>query len=189
MSKSDQIALALDQIGRIARELQYSHNLNPAQWEALRYVARANKFSRTPGALADFLGATKGTVSQTLIALESKGLLIRKRCEQDGRMTRLLLTEAGNNLIGKDPLNVVSDYTSSLPPAEKFQLLETLQNLLSTMRKNSRAEVFGYCAKCQSFNPCKSDDTPINDMCDFQKEPLRDQDLEQICNNFTAQPR
>ena len=32
--------------------LQYCHGLNPAQWDSLRFVGQANRFSRTPGALA-----------------------------------------------------------------------------------------------------------------------------------------
>ena len=39
------------------------------------FIARANRFSRTPAALADYAGSTRGTISQTLIALEQKGLV------------------------------------------------------------------------------------------------------------------
>ena len=69
------VAELIDRLGRMTRELQYVDGLNPAQWEALRYLNRANRYSRTPGGVADFLGATKGTISQTVSALESKGLI------------------------------------------------------------------------------------------------------------------
>ena len=68
----------LDRVNRMTRGLQYAQGLNPAQWDALRFVARANKYSRTSGALARFLGTTKGTASQTVNALEKKGLLTRR---------------------------------------------------------------------------------------------------------------
>lgn len=188
MNNTVQIALTLDQLGRIARELQYSHNLNPAQWEALRYVARANKFSRTPGALADYSGATKGTISQTLIALENKGLVSRRRCDKDGRITRLHLTEAGRDLASNDPLNIINDYCETLPELESAILLQSLHNILHNVRVKSRSEEFGFCAKCQSFVPCQSATSAKSDICSFQNEPLFDQDLNKICSNFSAHP-
>ena len=50
------VAELIDRLSRLTRELQYVDGLNPAQWEALRFLSRANKYSRTPGAVAQFLG-------------------------------------------------------------------------------------------------------------------------------------
>src|SRR3546814_3015773 len=71
---AQRVIVLLDRLSRLTRELQFVDGLNPAQWEALRFLATANKYSRPPPALAEYLGATKGTVSQNLIAPESKGL-------------------------------------------------------------------------------------------------------------------
>ena len=57
----------IDRVGRVTRGLQFVNGLSPAQWESLRFIARANRYSSNPTALAKFLGSTKGTVSQTLI--------------------------------------------------------------------------------------------------------------------------
>ena len=89
MTESDTIATLVDRLSRIAHSLQFSEGLNPAQWNALRFLARANKYSTSPGVLADYLGCTKGTISQTLIALESKGLVARIRCDEDRRKVLL----------------------------------------------------------------------------------------------------
>ncbi len=70
-------AQLIERLDRLVRSGESGHGLNPAQWEALRYLARANRFSRNPAALADYLGSTRGTVSQTLIALEQKGHVAR----------------------------------------------------------------------------------------------------------------
>ena len=82
---SDGAGALIDRIGRVTRGLQFADGLSPAQWESLRYVSRANHYSRNPSALAAFLGATKGPVSQTLIALEGKGYLRRVRGNPDRR--------------------------------------------------------------------------------------------------------
>src|SRR3546814_7076019 len=60
---AQRVIVLLDRLSRLTRELQFVDGLNPAQWEALRFLATANKYSRSPTALAEYLGATKGTVS------------------------------------------------------------------------------------------------------------------------------
>ena len=65
----------IERLARIVSGAGHSNAMKPAQWDALRYVSRANRFSRTPGALTAYLGVTKGTVSQTLMSLERAGLV------------------------------------------------------------------------------------------------------------------
>ena len=105
----------IDRVGRATRAIQFSCGLNPAQWEALRYIAHANRYSRNPSALANFLGATKGTISQTLIALEVKGHLRRVRGAHDRRAVRLELTASGEALLTRDPLLCLERAAGSLP--------------------------------------------------------------------------
>ncbi|MCC6205883.1 MAG: MarR family transcriptional regulator, partial [Hyphomicrobiales bacterium] len=88
-------ARLIDRIERLVRSGVTVHGLNPAQWEALRYLARANRFSRTPAGLAAYLGSTRGTVSQTLIALEQKGFVARQASDRDRRSIDLSLTAKG----------------------------------------------------------------------------------------------
>jgi DNA-binding MarR family transcriptional regulator len=85
---SDRAARAVDLIermGRLLRASDHASGLNPAQAEALRYLLRANRFSRTPAALAEYLGSTRGTVSQTLLALEAKGWPVGRANVDGGR--------------------------------------------------------------------------------------------------------
>jgi DNA-binding MarR family transcriptional regulator len=58
-------ASLVDRLARAVHCLQYAEGLNPAQWVALRYLGCANRYSRTPTGLAEFLATTKGTASQT----------------------------------------------------------------------------------------------------------------------------
>ena len=41
-------------VGRLVQAEGYRGELSPAQWMALRFFARANSFSRTPSAFAEF---------------------------------------------------------------------------------------------------------------------------------------
>ena len=69
------IVWPLERLARVMRAREHEDGLNPAQWEALRFLTRANRFSNSPGALTRYLGATKGTISQTVMALERKGFI------------------------------------------------------------------------------------------------------------------
>src|SRR5262245_32512851 len=60
-------------VGRLLQAEGYDGELSPAQWMALRFFARANSFSRTPSAFAEFQATTRGTASQAIKALEAGG--------------------------------------------------------------------------------------------------------------------
>ena len=61
-----------------------SGQLQPVHIEALSYLDRANRYSNTPQALAEYLHSTKGTVSQSLLLLYRRGLITRKADRKDG---------------------------------------------------------------------------------------------------------
>ena len=63
--------------------------LQPVHLQALIYLAAANRYSNTPQALTDYLGLTKGTVSQSLLLLHARGLIERQVDSVDKRMVRL----------------------------------------------------------------------------------------------------
>src|SRR5512144_1732742 len=60
-------------VGRLVQAEGYDGELSPAQWMALRFLARANSFSRTPSAFAELQATTRGTASQAIKALEAAG--------------------------------------------------------------------------------------------------------------------
>src|SRR5262249_18874079 len=76
-------------VGRLVQADGYEGELSPAQWMALRFFARANSFSRTPSAFAEFQATTRGTASQAIKALEAGGYLMRQQSEADGRSVTL----------------------------------------------------------------------------------------------------
>ena len=82
-------------VGRLVQTEGYDGELSPAQWMALRFFARANSFSRTPSAFAEFQATTRGTASQAIKALEAGGYLVRQRSQADGRSVTLRLTNKG----------------------------------------------------------------------------------------------
>src|ERR1700754_3675828 len=97
------IVSTLERLARLMRAADFGDGLNPAQWEALRYLARANRFSNSPGALTRYLGATKGTVSQTVKSLERKSLIAKSGRADEKRSVALGLTDKGRGMLARDP--------------------------------------------------------------------------------------
>ena len=123
-------ARLVDRLERLARLDATPDPLNAAQWEALRYLARANRYSRTPAAVADYLASTRGTVSRTLAALEDKGYLQREDNPRDGRSVDFALTARGRKAAQRDPLlAMAADMDASLG-AEVARLRRLLQRSL-----------------------------------------------------------
>lgn len=56
-----------------SREQPLVAELQPVQLSALHYLARCNRYSDTPLGVTEYLGLTKGTVSQSLKVLEGGG--------------------------------------------------------------------------------------------------------------------
>jgi DNA-binding MarR family transcriptional regulator len=148
---AQRVIVLLDRIGRLTRELQFADGLNPAQWEALRFLAQANKYSRSPTALAGYLGATKGTVSQTLIALESKGLITRCKKTEDRRQVDLCLTEAGQAMLGKDPMQTLEYAAGEVAHELGAEMVKGLSRLLHDLQTRNQINEFGVCQDCSLF--------------------------------------
>ncbi len=176
------VADLIERLGRLTGTLQRSGGLVPAQWEALRYLARANRYSRHPGALAAFLGATKGTVSQTVIALERKGLVVRSNDPKDRRSVHIDLTEAGRGVLAKDPLGDLVDAARALPETAAVRLAADLKVLLWSLQQRHGRPGFGVCGSCHFFQRnAAGEEAGGPHRCGVTREPLSDADARHIC--------
>lgn len=169
----------IERLGRVLRSGDYSAGLNPAQWEALRYLAHANRFSKTPAALALYLGATRGTVSQTLIALETKGFIEKARHPKDGRSVALALTDDGKRLLASDSERALARDIDRASVAEA--LAGALQSSLREAAQRRGGKEFGVCKTCKFFQR-----EGAARRCSLLDEALSPQDAEAICAEMEA---
>ena len=184
MSECLRIAELVDRLGRIAHGLQYTSGLNPAQWEALRFLARANRFSRSPGAIARYMGTTRGTVSQTLIALESKGYIARSRCDADRRAVSIELTDTGRALIDDDPLCLVLRAADALSCEAQGQLADGLEGLVRSVQDAKGMPEIGPCLSCVHFRPGAAADAAC--YCALNDAMLSPEETGRLCVEFKA---
>jgi DNA-binding MarR family transcriptional regulator len=135
-------------VGRLVQAEGYDGELSPAQWMALRFFARANSFSRTPSAFAEFQATTRGTASQAIKALEAGGYLVRQRSEADGRSVSLRLTNKGKKALARDPFEVLVRAVDSLDAKEQTAMNHTLHQVLTTVAASGAHRRFGVCQDC-----------------------------------------
>src|ERR1700745_1133381 len=135
-------------VGRLVQADGYEGELSPAQWMALRFFARANSFSRTPSAFAEFQATTRGTASQAIKALEAGGYLVRQRSKADGRSVTLRLTRKGHEVVERDPFEALVRAVGLLDPQHKTPLAHALHQVLTTVAASGAHRRFGVCQDC-----------------------------------------
>lgn len=151
--------------------------LQPVQLEALHYLALCNRYSDTPQAVADYLGSTKGTVSQTLNVLERKGLISKKQDIRDKRVLHLSVTATGRHILKKNLPAPYLQRVCTLMPEDRVNALgEGLTQLLQTLQRANGLKSFGQCRSCR-FNRVREDGY----FCALTEEPLSKRDTELIC--------
>jgi len=164
-------AIRLERLARLLRQTGHSEGLAPTQWEALRFLARASRFSRTPGSVARYLGTTKGTVSQSLMMLEKKGLLSRRGRGDDQRFVTLRLTDAGMALLSKDPLRPLRESLDALSGKTRRRLAKGIADVLAEEVTRRNIQSFGTCSDCRHHREgnsaasatCMKDEAPLTE--------------------------
>jgi len=135
-------------VGRLVQFEGYGGGLSPAQWMALRFFARANSFSRTPSAFAEFQATTRGTASQAIKALEAGGYLVRQRSKADGRSVTLRLNDKGKKALARDPFEVLVRAVDALDAEEQTAMHDALHQVLTTVAASGARRRFGVCHDC-----------------------------------------
>lgn len=186
LSLALEAAYLVDRLDRLSRAGEAAGELNPAQWEALRFIARANRFSRTPAALAEYLGATRGTISQTLITLELKGHVTREPSERDRRSIDLGLTARGEQALANDPLRELAAGLAASDTIRLEGVVATLRGALSALIMRNGGRSFGACHTCRHFRRGEGRSARQPHRCGLLDEPLSDADSVAICVEHDA---
>jgi DNA-binding MarR family transcriptional regulator len=160
-----------------ARAAGTQAGLQPIHWQTLRYLAACNRYSNTPLAVAEFLGQTKGTVSQSLKLLAAKGLVSKQPDVADRRLVHLALTPAALELLGEAAYaRQFRQAVGGLDAGTSAALDTGLTELLRALQLAYGRRSFGVCATCR-FN----ERTEAGSRCQLTGEPLSADDTSRIC--------
>jgi len=181
VKKPNNIAQLIERIGRLVANANHENGFKPVQWETLLYLAQANVFSRNPRSLGEYLGVTKGSVSQTVSNLERRGLLRKKNDKADKRVVRLELTAAGRACVADIPLQELADSVGTLKAEQQQALKASLELVLREHLQLRDRKPFGQCRNCRYLQKPRG-----NFHCGLLNEPLKAQNTEQICAEFES---
>lgn len=134
------------------RKAAADESLQPVHVQALIYLGKANRYSNTPQALADYLGLTKGTMSQTLLLLDRRGLIERFEDDIDRRVVRLRLSAQGEQwLFEAQPFLSWQNATRNLSPNRVRNAVSALRETLEQLQEDTDGVLFGTCPSCAHF--------------------------------------
>ncbi|MCL4793080.1 MAG: MarR family winged helix-turn-helix transcriptional regulator [Bryobacteraceae bacterium] len=153
--------------------------LEPVHLQALTYLALANRYSDTPQSVGEYLGLTKGNMSQRLLWLERHGYLKRSRDESDGRVVHLRLTDrARDALASLSPPRLWREAAG-----DTVRLGEELDGLLGRLLARGGYRAFGQCRTCRHHERVNGspycaliqvslDPEQVDRLCREHEEPL-----------------
>ena len=181
------MAELVEQLGHCACSEAFSAGLNPAQWSALRYFERANRFSRTVSAFAHYHGTTRGTASQTVRALVQKGFLKRLPSKHDQRSFRLELTGRARAILDSDPFDEFVSAAATLPREQCAMLAHGLRAMLEQVKDRRARRSFGKCTSCRHLGAVDGDEIRgCGNRCMFKDELLQNDELGRICIDYES---
>jgi DNA-binding MarR family transcriptional regulator len=163
------------------RECAAGHGLQPVHVEILDYLARCNRFSDTPQAIAAYLGLTKGTVSQSVGRLEERGLVSKAVDGRDRRRLHVRPTAKGREVVRACRLPAAMHRAAErLDDALAVSTGKGLTRLLQEIQLATGNRTFGQCRGCRHL---LSEGESYR--CGLTGEPLSAQDTGRICYEHT----
>jgi DNA-binding MarR family transcriptional regulator len=134
---AESVAALMEHVTRGLHSISFSAGLNPAQWNALRYLDRSNPSARNVTAFARHHMTKKSTASETITALMKKGLIEKDIDPEDARARSLTLTDKGRSLLRHDPYRSVIAALDARPVAELGTITTFLAEILRAVFKEA----------------------------------------------------
>lgn len=171
----------LERINNLVRaqeqQLAAQFDLQPVQLRMLHFLGTCNRYSDTPAGVADFVQLTKGTVSQSLKMLETKGYIEKRGDAQDKRQVHLIVTQAGRAVLNHLPPPLLTTVSAEMGTKKTEESADLLHSLLLTMQHTNAMQGFDVCRTCHYHRPI--DDERFG--CGLTGETLSTPEAELLC--------
>jgi DNA-binding MarR family transcriptional regulator len=160
----------LDRIGAAMRAERWDTaegaSLNPTQLDALAFVAGRERGVRLR-AVADQLGVTQPTATDSVAALVRKGLVTKTADPDDGRAVVLRATPAGREICRDIDASesAIERALSSLPAKEQQTLLHLVIKTIRALQEAKAIAPQRLCVTCRHFRPFAHEDAELPHHC------------------------
>jgi DNA-binding MarR family transcriptional regulator len=181
---------SIELLGQIARIFLFEgvkHGLRDREWMALRFLASANRFSRTPSSLASYVGTTRGTASYIINELERLGYLEKTRSAKDKRSVTLSVTQQGKKFLGRDPINVLTDAIALLDDDRKACVRDALRHVLDQSDPALQQRHADICKRCIFLREGRANaesKASAEFTCRLFRAAIAESEIELLCTSF-----
>lgn len=185
----------LERLATVLRSDQWSAanavGLNPTQAHVLSFLAGRGNAGLRVKAIAEHLGVTQPTATDSVAALERKGLVVKQTDASDARALAVKVTEAGRDAVRTIGLSTMATDTAlaALPPADQAELLLLVTKLIRSLQIAGALPAQRTCVSCRHFRPNLHPDADAPHHCAFVNAAFGTRHLRLDCGEHeTAEP-
>jgi DNA-binding MarR family transcriptional regulator len=163
--------------------------LTPTQGQVLALL-RANPNGLRLRALAEQLGVSAATTSDSVAALHRKSLVAKEGTASDGRAVIVVLTPTGSREAAAAAAwpDFLLEAVGELSAAEQATFLRALVAMIRTLQEKGRIPVARMCVSCRFFQPFRHDNPARPHHCAFVDAPFGDGELRLDCPDHSPAP-
>jgi DNA-binding MarR family transcriptional regulator len=187
------VTIGLAKIGIALKQQAWAEaggrGLTPTQGQVLALL-RANSDGLRLRALAEQLGVTAATASDSVAALDRKGLVAKEPTAGDGRGVLVVLTSTGSREAAAAAAwpDFLLEAVGELSAAEQATFLRALVAMIRTLQEKGRIPVARMCVSCRFFQPFRHDDPARPHHCAFVDARFGDGELRLDCPDHLTAP-
>ena len=187
------VTIGLAKIGIALKQQAWAEaaerGLTPTQGQVLALL-RANPDGLRLRVLAEQLGITPATVSDSVTALHRKGLVAKQPTAADGRGVVVVLTPTGSREAAAAAAwpDFLLEAVGALSPTEQATFLRALVAMIRTLQEKGRIPVARMCVSCRFFQPFRYDNPARPHHCAFVDAAFGDGELRLDCPDHSPAP-
>ena len=142
-------------IEKMVREKGKEAGLSATQVRAVMFLSTAHQNSKNISSLARRLGIAQPTTTRAIDSLVDKGLVERRRSQDDRRKVELNLTEEGREMAVDftDVSDSLREIIGKLPEKRQKELRYCLLEIVGEMQKKGQVSASLTCLNCRFFEP------------------------------------
>ena len=179
----------LDRIAAVLRADDWSaasaSGLNPTQAHVLAFLARRGESGIRVKEIAAHLGVSQPSATDSIAALERKGLVQKSVAADDARAAGVRITELGRDVLKaiEETPSVAQAALVTLAPGEQADLLLLIVKLVRSLQIAGSIPVQRMCVTCQHFRPNIYPDADQPHHCAFVNAAFGDRHLRLDCSD------
>jgi DNA-binding MarR family transcriptional regulator len=160
--------------------------LNPTQAQILSFLSRRG--GARIGAVAAALSVSQPTATDSIAALERKGLAERRTEPQDARATMAAATPRGRALLKsvESRVGATERALASLDVGEQARLLTLVIKLIRNLQREGAIAPQRMCVACRHFRPYAHDDAKAPHHCGLVDAAFGDESVRLDCPDHEA---